>query len=153
MDVFAEMNISIPTERLARLHHIGRRSNTNGIISQAIIVKFVCWSDRFAVYRSRKKLNGKVVHFDLTPKRAELLALLKERLKLFPGITSFAFIDINCQLGIKTLTGILKLLNDYKEFETFLSTKQKFTLSLLNLLYKVGACVHEILQLRYCFVD
>ena len=54
MDVFAEMNISIPTERLARLHHIGRISNTNGIISQAIVVKFACWSDRVAVYRSRK---------------------------------------------------------------------------------------------------
>ena len=64
------------------------------------------------------------MHLDLTPKRAELLALLKERIKLSPGITSFAFIDINCKLGIKTSTGMLKFLNDYKEFETFLSTKQ-----------------------------
>ena len=123
MDVFAEMNISIPAERLDRVHRIGR-SNANGIIIQAIIVKFACWSDRVAVYKSRKKLNGKVVRLDLTPKRAELLALLKEKIKSSHGIASFAFIDINCRLGIKTSTGKFKSFNDYKEFEAFLSNKQ-----------------------------
>ena len=76
MGVFAEMDISIPAERLDRVHRVGRRSHFNGIINQAIIVNFACWSDRIAVYRSRKKLNGKVVRLDLTPKRAGLLALL-----------------------------------------------------------------------------
>ena len=51
MDVFAEMNISMPAERLDSVHRIGRISNTNGIISQAIIVKFACWSYRVAAYR------------------------------------------------------------------------------------------------------
>ena len=124
MDVFAEMNISIPAERLDRVHRIGRRSNANGIIIQAIIVKFACWIDRVAVYKSRKKINGKVVCLDLTPKRAELLGLLKEKIKSSPGIASFAFVDINYRLGIKTSTGIFKFFNDYKELETFLCNKQ-----------------------------
>ena len=124
MGVFAEMDISIPAERLDRVHRVGRRYHFNGIINQAVIVEFVCWSDRIAVYRSRKKLNGKVVRLDLTPKRAGLLALLKEKIKSSPGIASFAFVDINCRLGIKTATGILKFFNDYKEFETFLGKKQ-----------------------------
>ena len=42
MDVFAEINISMPAERLDRVHRIGRRSNANGITYQAIIVIFAC---------------------------------------------------------------------------------------------------------------
>ena len=65
-----------------------------------------------------------MVCLDLTPKRAELLGLLKEKIKSSPGIASFAFVDINCRLGIKTSTGIFKFFNDYKELETFLCNKQ-----------------------------
>ena len=115
MDVFAEVNISIPKEKLNRVHQIGRIPTINGIINQVIIAKFACWSDNIAAYRIRKKLNRKVLRLDLTPKRAEHIALLKKKIKLSSGIASFAFIDINWELiksaGRAAETRLLDLFN------------------------------------------
>ena len=89
MDVFAEMNISIPAERLDRVHRIGRRFNANGIIIQAIIVKFACWSDRVAVYKSRKKLNGKVVMFGPDTQEGRALSSSEGKNKILPWNRKF----------------------------------------------------------------
>ena len=117
-EVFKETKVSVPADRIDRAHRIGQKSKSKGRVDQAIIVKFARWNDRTAVYTGRKNLESKFVHLDLTPRRAKLLA--RERVKEVPEIAEFAFVDVNCRVGIKTTEGEFKFFNSIEDFDAFL---------------------------------
>ena len=123
-EVFKEMKVSVPADRIDRAHRIGKKSKSKGRVDQAIIVKFARWNDRTAVYKGRKNLESKVVHLDLTPRRAKLLAHARERVKEVPEIAEFAFVDVNCRVGIKTTEGEFKFFNDIEDIDAFLDDEE-----------------------------
>ena len=69
-----------------------------------MIVKFVSWQDRTAVYKARKKLDDKTIQLDLTARRSRLLEYAKDKVERNEDI-DFVFPDINCWLGLKTTDG------------------------------------------------
>ena len=113
--VFDEMKVEIPKEVIDRVHRIGRRGqDQNGTPQQATIVKFKSWNDRLSVYRARKKLKDKSIMVDLTPRRADLLKLVRDIAKLKPNIP-FAFADINCRIGVRTVDDSFQFFNSRAE--------------------------------------
>ena len=54
-EVFKEIGVHVPDNGVDRAHRIGKKAVQNGKLSQAMIVKFVSWQLRTAVYKSRKK--------------------------------------------------------------------------------------------------
>ena len=63
-------------------------------------------------------------------------SLQNENIKSSPGIASFAFVDINCRLGIKTATGILEFFNDF--------VKRQFLIKFLfTIIYRSPSENHE----------
>lgn len=84
-----------------------------------MIVKFVSWQDRTAVYKARKKLDNKVIQLDLTAKRSQLLKYAKERVEGNENI-DFVFPDINCRLGLKTTDGKFFFFSGENELEAVL---------------------------------
>ena len=119
-----EMKVSVPADRIDRVHRIGKNSKRKGHVDQTIIVKFARWNDRAAVYKGRKNLVGKVVHLDLTPRRAKLLAHARESVKEVPEFAELAFVDVNCRVGIKTTEGEFKFFNDIEGFDAFLDDEE-----------------------------
>ncbi len=74
MDVFAELEVDISEDGIDRAHRVGKKTtDDDGIVGQAMIIKLNSWKDRVAVYRARKKLEGKRIYVDLTIRRAKLL--------------------------------------------------------------------------------
>ena len=71
-DVFKEIDVAVPDEVIDTAHRVGKKekSSQTGVIGQAMIVKFISWRHRTAVYRGRKKLQDKRIQLDLTSKRA-----------------------------------------------------------------------------------
>ena len=69
-----------------------------------MIVNFTSWRHRTAVYKGRKKLQGKRIQLDLTSKRASLSRFAKEKAKDYAEV-DFVLVDINCRVGNKTKGG------------------------------------------------
>ena len=76
----------------------------HGKPSQQVIVRFKAFSERTAVYRSRKKARGVRVRLDLTKKR---LSLLNDAARLVEsmGCVDFVFAYINCNTVAKLTEG------------------------------------------------
>ena len=118
--VFKDLEVAVPDDCIDRAHRIGRiKTSNDGEKQQAVIVKFRSWEKRVAVYRSRKKLDNINISLDLTPKRANLFSVARERVKNHSGI-QFAFVDINCRLGVKLADGSLKFFSSESELEKLL---------------------------------
>ena len=69
-----------------------------------MIVKFVSWQLRTAVYKSRKKSRKVKIQLELTARRSKLLKHAKGKVAASTTF-EFAFVDINCRLGLKTKDG------------------------------------------------
>ena len=121
-EIFEEIGVKVPDDMLDRAHRIGRKSKnkTSGVVEQAMIVKFVSWKYRNAVYRARKMSKDKVIQLDLTARRAKLLGLAKEKVKDLRDI-SFAYPDVNCRIGMKTTGGEFFFFNSLGELEKIIS--------------------------------
>eukprot|EP00795_Rhopilema_esculentum_P006884 gene6884-12490_t len=65
---------------------------------------------------SKEKLNDVAIKPDLTPRRAKLDSLAREKAKVSDRI-EFAFVDINCRLVLNTEEGSLELLMLKKGWE------------------------------------
>ena len=81
-----------------------------------MIVKFVSWKYRTAVYRARKKSEDKAIQLDLTARRAKLLAFAKEWVKDLEDV-DFVYADVNCRIGMKTMNGEFFFFNSPDELE------------------------------------
>ena len=103
---------------------LGKNQKVQGCVDQAIIVKFARWNDGTAVYKGRKNLESKFFHLDLTPRRAKLLAHARERVKDVPEIADFAFVNVNCRVGMKTTEGEFKFFNSIEDFDAFLDNEE-----------------------------
>eukprot|EP00112_Aurelia_sp_Birch-Aquarium-sp1_P006851 Seg1749.1 transcript_id=Seg1749.1/GoldUCD/mRNA.D3Y31 product="hypothetical protein" protein_id=Seg1749.1/GoldUCD/D3Y31 len=118
--VFKDLEGAVPDDCIDRAHRIGRvKTNDDGQKQQAVIVKFRSWEKRVAVYKARKKLDNIKILLDLTPTRAKLLSAARERVKSHPGI-QYAFVDINCRLGVKLIDDSLKFFSTERELEQLL---------------------------------
>ena len=113
--VFDEMKVQVPKEAIDRVHRIGRwGQNQNGTPLQAMIVKFKSWTHKLSVYRARKNFKDKSIMVDLTPRRADLLKQARDIAKLKSNI-SFAFADINCRIGVRTVDDNFQFFNSRAE--------------------------------------
>ena len=103
--------IAVPDDAINRTHRVKVRvkNRNTGEFKQAMIVKFLTWTDRNANFRSRKKSTGKHILLDLTAKRAKFLKFAKEKPKICEKI-EFVFADINCRIGLKTTSRHFKFL-------------------------------------------
>ena len=118
--VFKELDVDVPDDCIDRAHRIGKvKTNSDGEKQQAVIVKFRSWEKRVAVYRARRKKDNINILLDLTPKRAKLFSVARERVKTHSGI-QFAFVDINCRLGLKLENGSLKFFASESELDKLL---------------------------------
>ena len=109
-----------------RAHRIGKpRSNTRtGAVEQQIIVKFRSWNTRTKVYRARpreKQGAGKfTVCLDLTKRRQALLSLARNLISSNNRF-SFAFTDVNCNLGLKLAYGAIKFFETEEQLRNLAS--------------------------------
>ena len=117
-EVFKEIGVNVPDDMLDRAHRIGQKSKnkTTGVVEQTMIVKFVSWKYRTAVYRARKKSEDKAIQLDLTARRAKLLVFAKERVKDLEDV-DFVYADVNCRIGMKTMNGEFFFFNSPDELE------------------------------------
>ena len=118
-EVFKEIEVDVPDHGIDRAHRIGKKYTRNGKMEQAMIVKFVSWQDRTAVYKARKKLDDKAIQLDLTARRSRLLKYAKDKVEGNEDI-DFVFPDINCRLGLKTTDGKFFFYSDESELEAVL---------------------------------
>ena len=120
-DVFSRLSVEVPGDCIDRAHRIGRvkKNSETKKSEQAVIVKFNSWEKRVAVYRARKELNDVAIQLDLTPRRAKLFAMAREKAKVCDKI-DFAFVDINCRLGLKSTLGKLVFFNSEEELQGLL---------------------------------
>ena len=116
--LFDKLSVKVPEECIDRAHRIGQIKKNSGSKNpeKAVIVKFNSWGKRVAVYRARKELNDIAIHLDLTPRRAKLFAAAREKAKVSDKI-DFAFVDINCRLGLKSAKGTLAFFNSEEELQ------------------------------------
>ena len=113
--MFSEMNMSIPEDGIDRIHRVGRKyKRADGIMEQAIILKFSCWKLRTEVYKERKKLKSLKIRLDLTPRRASLLSKAVSVIEDNPTV-EFAFANINCRLAIKLSDGNVRYFNSEED--------------------------------------
>ena len=118
--VFKDLEVAVPDDCIDRAHMIGRvKTSDDGVKQQAVIVKFRSWEKRVAVYKARKKMENINILLDLTPTRAKLFSAARERVKSHSGI-QYAFVDINCRLGVKLADGSLKFFSSESELEKLL---------------------------------
>ena len=118
--VFKDLEVAVPDDCIDRAHRIGRvKTSDDGVKQQAVIVKFRSWEKRVAVYKARKKMENINILLDLTPTRAKLFSAARERVKSHSGI-QYAFVDINCRLGVKLADGSLKFFSSESELEKLL---------------------------------
>ena len=129
---YDEVNISFNKDNIDRVHRIGREKfvAAKDVYVQPVILKFRYWNARYKFYRAIPKLTSKKkpgghkfsVGLDLTKRRLDLLRKARERIdnENINGI-SFAFVDINCALGIRFDDGSIKFFNDDKSLQELLS--------------------------------
>ena len=94
---------------------------SSSTIYQQIIVKFTDWLTRTAVYRARKKLNGRKLFLDLPARRASLLSRAIARVESMED-GKYAFDDINCRLGLKMPYKSLRFFSNESELEKLLES-------------------------------
>ena len=64
--LFEEVEVTIPYAVLGRAHSVNKNNHD-------VIVRFTTFRDRTLLYRKRKTLKGKSLHFDLTKSQLKLL--------------------------------------------------------------------------------
>ena len=117
-DIMENMDCGVGKEAIDRAHRIGRvTTDKHGKQSQQVIARFKSFSERTAVYRSRKKAGGGIrVRLDLTKKR---LGLLNDAVELVENwkCVDFVFADINCNTVAKLMDGKFVFFNSIRKLE------------------------------------
>ena len=99
-----------------RAHRIGREYFVLGRPRQAVIIKFVSWRARNAVYEARRDSHYKW-YADLTAERHDTLMFAKDQANSMDFI-DFVFSDRNCILMLKTKSGQFYSFSNKVEFMT-----------------------------------
>ena len=91
-----ELGVNIDERDIDRAHRIGKEKD--GKVQ--IIIRFCSWNPRCLVYRNRKK--GKYpITLDLTKRNVDFFQDAKKLLELHQAKAQYAFVDINCKIGVK----------------------------------------------------
>ena len=91
-----ELGVNIDERDIDRAHRIGKEKD--GKVQ--IIIRFCSWNPRCMVYRNRKK--GKYpIALDLTKRNLDFFQDAKKLLELHQAKAQYAFVDINCKIGVK----------------------------------------------------
>ena len=124
------MKIKYDSSVIDRMHRVGKKISKDGKTYQSIIIKFKSWTTRTEFYKSRPKSfnndgtkkpgSSYGVSIDLTKRRYDLLKHAKSVVGQHPRV-SFAFADINCALGIKTVDDNFFFFNSHFQLEKVLA--------------------------------
>ena len=110
-----------------RCHRVGRKFNKNGVTYQDVLIKLCSWRARDIVYRNRKSFSF-FVKPDLTSRRQEILKAARDELEESTGeqegdddgaiarVVDYIFVDENCKLKVKSMTGKYFMFNSMEEF-------------------------------------
>ena len=106
---------------LDRAHRIGKiKVNEDGIvINRPMIVRFVSWKARTAVYRQREKRGDIRFYIDLTKRRFLLKKTAIDRVK-GNDLVNFVFADVNNNLCLRLTNGTLRFFNSEAELNNIL---------------------------------
>ena len=100
-DVIKGLGVDVPDHMIERAHRVGKRKTTKRWgDSHSMIVRFVSWRDRTAVYRARKQNPLIGMSIDLTKQRLDLISEVNQEVENYDN-ADFAFGDVNCQLCIR----------------------------------------------------
>ena len=104
-------------------HRVGkRRTNAaTGHTIHPVIVRFISWRARTAVYRKREKRAATIIYTDLTKRRLDLKKLADEKVRDNEHV-KFAFADVNNNIGLRLANDQVKLFNSEEELETILQS-------------------------------
>ena len=117
--VIDKLDVSIPDSAIDRAHRLGPFVKDGKSVNRPVIVRFVSWRARTAVYRKREK-KGKVrFYIDLTKRRFLLKKSAEEKVKNNDKI-DFAFADVNNNLCLRLKSGAFKFFNSESELNNVL---------------------------------
>ena len=91
-----KLGVNIDEKDIDRAHRIGKERG--GKVQ--IIVRFCSWQPRCLVFRNRKNGNYPI-RVDLTKRNMAFFNDIKNALLQYSTIAKYAFIDINCKIGVK----------------------------------------------------
>ena len=91
-----KLGVNINEKDIDRAHRIGKERG--GKVQ--IIVRFCSWQPRCLVFRNRKNGNYPI-RVDLTKRNMAFFNDIKNALLQYSTIAKYAFIDINCKIGVK----------------------------------------------------
>ena len=113
------LKVDISEESIDRAHRVGRVKDGK----TQIIVRFISWSPRCKVFRNRK--NGKhPISVDLTQENLSYFKAVKDLLRKNPGKAEYAFVDINCRIGIKMKDDSLLFPSSLSELDTICNRQE-----------------------------
>ena len=125
------MGLDLPEFSVNRAHRIGRKfeveeENENGVVTgvsirQQVIIRFTSWKSRTSVYRNRNKSKSLRYRVDLTKRRVNLLAKVRQSPKHMDGI-DYVFAVINCRLNVKFNDGKFRVFNSETELANIISS-------------------------------
>ena len=105
-----------------RAHRVGKRTtNAAGQSFHPVIVRFILWQARTAVYRKREKRGGTRIYTDLTKRRLDLKKLADEKTRDNDQV-KFAFADINNNIGLRLANDQVKFFNSEEELVAILQS-------------------------------
>ena len=106
-----------------RAHRVGKRTTnaTTGQSFHPVIVRFISWRARTAVYRKREKRGGTRIYTDLTKRRLDLKKLADERIRDNDGV-KFAFADVNNNIGLRLANDQVRFFNSEEELVAILQS-------------------------------
>ena len=91
-----QLGVNIDKKDIDRAHRIGKEKG--GKVQ--IIVRFCSWQPRCMVYRNRRSGNYPI-RVDLTKRNVAFFNDTKKLLLQYSTVAKYAFIDINCKIGVK----------------------------------------------------
>ena len=106
-----------------RAHRVGKRytDETTGEVRHPVIVRFISWRARTAVYRKRERRGNTRIYTDLTKRRLTLKKLADQKVKDNDKVM-FAFADVNNNIGLRLSTEQMKYFNSEEELDNILDS-------------------------------
>ena len=123
-EVIAGLNVPINVDQVIdRAHRVGRKmtNERTGEVYQPVIVRFISWRARTAVYRKREKRGAVRIYTDLTKRRLQLKRLADEKVRDNEKV-QYAFADVNNNIGLRLEGDSIKFFNSEEELDRILAS-------------------------------
>ena len=124
-EVIAGLNVeNINVDQVIdRAHRVGKKmtNQRTGEVYHPVIVRFISWRARTAVYRKREKRGAVRIYTDLTKRRLDLKRKADEKIRGNENI-KFAFADVNNNIGLRLADDTMKFFNSEEELDRILES-------------------------------